>query len=84
MVRRDQHAGAGRRQILHAADLDAEQRTKQQRAEVAHAFAAPFAEHEPDRGKACDRKAEEDPGDRKTKRLQSRDEQRADHHEGSL
>ena len=84
MVRRDQHAGAGRRQILHAADLDAEQRTKQQRAEVAHAFAAPFAEHEPDRAKACDRKAEEDPGDRKTKRLQSRDEQRAGHHEGRL
>jgi hypothetical protein len=84
MIGRDQHAGAGRRQIFQSANFGAEQGAEQQRAEIAHAFLAPFAEHEPHRAEARDRKAEEDPAQRKTTGLQHRDEDRAHHHEGRL
>ena len=84
MVRRDQHAGAGRRQVFQAAHFGAEQRAEQHGAEVPHAFLAPLVEHEPDRPEARQRESEEDPGDRDACGLQAGHTQRTDHHEGSL
>ena len=84
MIGRDQHARAGRRQVLEPADFGAEQGAEQQPAEIAHAFLAPFRQHEPHRAEACDAEAEEDPADMQSARLQQRDEQRAGHHEGGL
>jgi len=84
MVGRDQHAGAGRRQVFQPAHLGAEQCAENQRAEIAHAFLAPFAQHEPDRPEACDREPKEDPGDGKASGLQQRDDQRATDHEARL